>query len=69
MLYFNKGRAVRKRLSLWPVRNALRIDLLCGIEEQLTSIYKIKEHFPRESSKHMKQLTLQEMYQNPSEQA
>jgi hypothetical protein len=39
------------------------------MEEQITSVYNIKEHFPRERPKHRKQLTVQEMCQNPSEQA
>ena len=55
--------SVWKKFSVDSDEDYQRIDLLYGMEEHLTSVYKIKEHFPRERPKHTKQLTLQEMCQ------
>jgi hypothetical protein len=38
------------------------------LEQQIMSIYKIKEQLQRERPKHMKDLTLKEMFQNASKQ-
>jgi hypothetical protein len=55
--------SVWKKFSVDSDEAYQRIDLLYGMEEQLTSLYKIKEHCPREGPEHMKQLTLQELCQ------
>uniref|UniRef100_A0A803JU53 Uncharacterized protein n=1 Tax=Xenopus tropicalis TaxID=8364 RepID=A0A803JU53_XENTR len=46
-------------------------ELICGMEQksfiteqQITSVYKIKEQLLRERPKHMKQMSLTEMFQN-----
>jgi len=55
--------SVWKKFSVDSDEAYQRIDLLYGMEEQLTSVHKIKEHFPRERPKYTKQLTLWGMCQ------